>query len=288
MSGVGSNATTTPTILPQSISPVRNMSSFAGSNLFGLAALGAGQNGAGLYQIMGQDYQVTLRAIAQAGRMEVLSRPSILARNNQPATITVGQSVPLITSTTYSALNNLPISSYSYTSVGIILRVTPFINSDNMVEMIVSPQISELADRSLWVQTAPGVFAPVIDTRSADTVVVTPDAQTVIIGGLMRKAKMNADSKIPILGDIPILGFLFKHKVRSEEKTELLIFLTPHIVMYPSQLAGLTTAERNKGNVTPKEFSQDELDRFIDDLPVKPPPDSKDPAKKKLNSPGNK
>src|SRR5205823_12678564 len=104
-----------------------------------------------IYRIFSQTYQATLRGIAQAGKTEVLSRPSILARNNQPATITVGQSVPLITSTTYSALNNLPISSYSYTSVGIILKVTPFINNDNMVEMIVSPQISELADRSLWV-----------------------------------------------------------------------------------------------------------------------------------------
>src|SRR5437773_7925452 len=150
-----------------------------------------------------------------------------------------------------------------------------------MVEMIVSPQISELADRSLWVQTAPGIFAPVIDSRSADTVVVTPDGQTVIIGGLMQKSKQQADSKIPILGDIPILGNLFKHKVRSDSKTELIIFLTPHIVMAPSQLAGLTTLERNKAELAPKAFSEQELNRFIDGLPTKdnktPLPDEKAP-----------
>lgn len=265
-------------VVPSSITPSTSRSVGSVSNVFGLASSGAGQSGAGLYSIMGSDYTVLLRAIAQKGRMEVLSRPSILARNNQPATITVGQSVPLITSTTYSALNNLPISSYSYTSVGIILRVTPFINSDKMVEMIVSPQISELADRSLWVQTAPGVFAPVIDTRSADTVVVTPDSQTVIIGGLMRKAKMQSESKIPLLGDIPLLGNLFKHKTRSDEKTELMIFLTPHIITYPSQVAALTASERSKAEYT-NAISDKELDRFLDGLPVKQPGDDKPPAK---------
>src|SRR5205823_13329532 len=127
------------------------------ANIFGQPTqlFGTPPPGAGLYQIMGTDYQATLRAIATAGKTEVLSRPSILARNNQPATIVVGKSVPLITSTTYSGLNNQPISSYTYTSVGIILRVTPFINSDNMVEMIVSPQISQLEDPSQWVTTAP-------------------------------------------------------------------------------------------------------------------------------------
>ena len=83
--------------------------------------------GAGLYQVLGSDFQATVRAIAQAGKTEVLSRPSILARNNQQATITVGQSVPLVTSVSYNGLNGTPVSAISYQSVGIILRVTPFI-----------------------------------------------------------------------------------------------------------------------------------------------------------------
>src|SRR2546423_3705578 len=128
LQGIGTNGLPNGnnTIVPTSITPMRNNSFLGGSNLFGLAAT-AGQAPGGLYQIMGMDYQATLRAIATAGKTEILSRPSVLARNNQPATITVGQSVPLITGTTYSALNNLPINSYTYTSVGIILRVTPFI-----------------------------------------------------------------------------------------------------------------------------------------------------------------
>ena len=262
-----------------------------GANVFGLSGLNSiatnlslnalGQPvqslappGAGLYQILSQDYQVTLRAIAQAGKTEVLSRPSILTRNNQPATITVGQSVPLVTAVTFNALSGTPINSISYQSVGIILKVTPFITSDNMVEMIVSPQISQLSGQS--VPVSPGVNAPVIDLRSADTVVVTPNEQTVIIGGLMQNQKTQTDTKIPFLGDIPGLGNLFKRKAKSNIKTELLIFLTPHIVYEPTQLAGLTASERSAATLAPKAFSEQELNRFIDGLPVKDL--SKDPS----------
>ena len=114
--------------------------------------------------------------------------------------------------------------------------------------------------------------------------VVTPDGQTVIIGGLLQKSKMVADSKIPILGDIPILGNLFKHKVRSESKTELIIFLTPHIVMAPSQLVALSKSERDKAMLSPKAFTDKELDEFLDGLPKKQPGSSQAKPSSKSNS----
>ncbi len=235
--------------------------------------------GAGLYQIFAQDYQVTLRAIAQSGKAKVLSRPSVVARNNQPATISVGQSVPLITNVRYDNFGNA-INSISYTDIGIILRVTPFITTDGMVEMIVSPETSELVeDRSQWVPLSSGVgssaSAPIINQRSADTVVVTPDSQTVIIGGLMRDAMSEAESKIPFLGDIPLLGALFKRKAKNDSKTELLIFLTPHIVGAPTEMASLANKEREKGSVK-KAFTEKELNEYLDSLPTaNPPPSSK-------------
>ena len=225
------------------------------------------QTGAGLYQILGQDYQVTLRAIAQAGKAKVLSRPSILARNNQPATITVGQSVPLITSVSYNGLNGTPINAVTYTDVGVILKVTPFITSEGFVEMIVSPQISSI-DPTLSIPISSGVNAPVIDIRSADTVAVTPDGQTVVIGGLMQNSKSVTDTKIPILGDIPLLGNLFKRKQTSEAKTELMIFLTPHIVHAPTELVAISTSEREKADAL-KEYNERELHKFLDALPAK-------------------
>ena len=223
--------------------------------------------GAGLYQVLGQDYQVTLRAIAQAGNAEVVSRPSILARNNQPATITVGKSVPLITNVRFDSLGN-QISSIAYTDVGVILKVTPFITKDGLVEMIIAPELSSVSDTDR--QTiANGVTAPAIDKRSADTVVVTPDGQTVIVGGLMGRTRAQNDTKIPLLGDIPFLGNLFKRKTKSDTKTELIIFLTPHIIQAPNQLAALSATEVEKMPLTPKQFTEDELNQFLENLPIR-------------------
>jgi general secretion pathway protein D len=232
-----------------------------------VSAIGNTPPGAGLYQVLGQDYQATIRAIAQAGKTEVLSRPSILARNNQPATITVGQSVPLITNVRYDNFGNA-INSVSYEDVGIILRVTPFISNDGTVEMIVSPEISSLTDQT--VPIANGVSVPVIAKRSADTVVVTPDGHPVIIGGMMQNNKTSTESKIPLLGDIPLIGNLFKRQVRNNSKTELLIFLTPHIVQAPSQLAALSERERAAAVLPNKAFSEKEIEQYLNELPKKP------------------
>jgi type II secretion system protein D len=234
--------------------------------------------GAGLYQVLGQDFQVTLRAIAQAGKTEILSRPSILTRNNQQATISLGQEVPLVSNTRFDAVNG-QINTVTYRNVGIILRVTPFITSDGLVEMIVSPETSALADRSQWVPISTGVLSPVINSRMADTVVVVPDGQTVIIGGLMQNSKNDLDSKVPYLSAIPLLGNLFKHKAKDNEKTELMIFLTPHIVAEPTRLASLTTSEGRKAELAPKSFTEAELNKYLDNLPSKLGPTNAPPEK---------
>jgi general secretion pathway protein D len=213
----------------------------------------------------------------------VLSRPSILTRNNQQAVITLGQEVPLITNTRFDTLGN-QINTVSYQNVGIILRVTPFITSDDKVEMIVTPESSALADRSEWVPVSSGsggsVSAPVINSRSADTVVVVPNGQTVVLGGLMEKTKARTETKIPILGDIPLLGQLFKRKLNDDSKIELIIFLTPHIVKEPGQLAGLSTQERKGPLLAPNTFTEEDLDLFLQNIPNK-----EDPSKKKKTKP---
>jgi general secretion pathway protein D len=259
-------------IVPTSIVPGMHSASVSGSNVFGAGAASTllPQSG-GIYQILGQDFTVTLHAIAVAGQAKVLSRPSVIARNNQPATITVGQSVPLTTSVRYDSLGNA-ISGITYTSVGIILRVTPFIMTDGLVEMILSPETSELADQSQWIPISSGpsgtIKAPVINSRAADTVVVTPDGQTVIIGGLIEDSKAEAESKVPILGDIPLLGNFFKRKAKTGAKTELLIFLTPYVIRAPTEYAALSNEEREKSDAA-KEFTEKELNKFLDSLPQK-------------------
>jgi general secretion pathway protein D len=255
---------------------VQNSTASSDFGLAGLNASGAGQTigqstmpfGAAGYTMMAKDFDVTLRAIASASKVEVISRPSIMVRNNQPATIIVGQSVPLVQGISYPTLSSGPLSSISYQPVGIILQVTPFISKDGLVEMIVAPQISDISSQQ--VQISSNVFAPVIDQRSASTVVVTPDGQTVVIGGLMENDKTVIDSKIPVLGDIPLLGALFKHKQQAITKKELMIFLTPHIVRLPTQLASATAAEDRNAALSHKAFSEQDLNQFFDRLPVKP------------------
>jgi general secretion pathway protein D len=267
----GSTTTSQSTsILPGLLQAQTN--SYSIGNFFNLANQGANPSGAGLYSILGADFTATLRAIAQAGKAQLLSRPSVLARNNQPATIQIGQNVPLITSVRYDTFGNA-INSVSYQAVGIILKVTPFITSDGLVQMIVQPSTSSI-DQTISIPISAGVNAPVIDVRSADTVVVTPDGQTVVIGGLMRNDSGELVTKIPILGDIPLIGNLFKHKVTSSAKTELLIFLTPHVIAAPSQLAMMSATEKNH-MLIPKSYSEQELDRFLDKVPLKKSDDLK-------------
>jgi general secretion pathway protein D len=253
-SGTGSNA------------PVVNTFGMPIQSFQAIAPFAAGP-GAGMYQILGNDFQATLRAIAAAGKAEVLSRPSILARNNQPASVIMGQEVPLITSVSFNTISGAPINSVTYTSVGIILTVTPYITSDGMVQMIVAPQDSSI-DPTLTVPIAQGVNAPVIDTVSANTVAITPNGQTVVIGGLMERDKSSSEQKIPILGDIPFLGNVFKRRVASNSHEELMIFLTPYVIQAPQQLAALSKTERAR-DLIPKSYSEEELDRFLDKVPVK-------------------
>jgi len=100
--------------------------------------------------------------------------------------------------------------------------------------------------------------------------VVTPNGQTVVIGGLMQESKADTVSKIPFLGDIPLLGYLFKRTIKSNANTELIIFLTPHIIQAPGEVAALTESERTKSDAA-SGLSEQELNKFLDTLPTKEP-----------------
>ena len=122
--------------------------------------------------------------------------------------------------------------------------------------MIVSPEISSISAQTVAGQT-------VIDKRNADTVVVTPSDRTIVIGGLISTQKNETESKVPILGDIPILGYAFKRKNKDDVKSELLIFLTPHVVATPDELATLSANERAQLNMAPQTFDKADINRFL-------------------------
>lgn len=241
--------------------------------IFGLTAESQG----GFWRILKEDFDATIYALAQVGKLEVLSRPSILARNNEPAIITLGHRVPFITNSRVTQDGQI-INTVTYEDVGIILEVTPHITSEKLVEMLVAPEISTLSGETVTVSA--GVEVPIIAQRAAETSVVVPDGMTVVIGGLMEDNETENVHKLPILGDIPWLGTLFRRTIKTKSKTELLIFLTPHVVERTSTLEALSIAESRKATIAPMAFATDELDKTLDGhekLIVKKPEEKVEP-----------
>jgi len=145
-----------------------------------------------------------------------------------------------------------------------------------MVEMILEPQNTSIDTSSQGQEIAGGsvfssaIYAPNVNKTSANTVVVTPDGQTVVIGGLIENSKSSADTQVPVLGDIPILGDLFKHHQSTKQKEELVIFLTPHIIQSPDELPALSGSEKVQNtHFMTNSFSEQEVDQFLEKVPTK-------------------
>jgi general secretion pathway protein D len=199
--------------------------------------------------LLESNVMATLQALAQQNRLDVLSRPYILTSDNQQANITVGSEVPFITSTNVDSTGGIH-NTAQYQNIGIILNVTPHINPEGSVSMDVSPQISALTAQTVTIQN--GVSLPVFDVRSAESYITVHDGQTVVIGGLMQDQKTESVNKIPLLGDIPLIGkLLFSYTNDDKQKTELLIFLTPHVAAAPDALTPLRESEMKGLKATP-------------------------------------
>ncbi len=171
--------------------------------------------------------QALLRALQSSSDVNILSTPQILTSDNQKAEIVVAQNVPFPGAQSQTVGGNVQ-TTIERKDVGIILRLTPQVLENDLVKLDLYQEISSVLDT---VQSAGTVnLGPTTNKRSASTTVVVAHAQTVVIGGLIRDNVIVSKRKIPLLGDIPFLGWLFKVQSRRIEKTNLLIFLTPHIV----------------------------------------------------------
>lgn len=158
-----------------------------------------------------------LHALQTDYDLNILSRPYLVTLDNQEAEIEVGDQIP------YKSLNQYGITSYEFKSASVKLVIKPHINNDSTMTIELRPN----ADFQNG-QTPDGI--PIIATRRAHTIVKVKNGKTIVIGGLMREQKVESVSKVPILGSIPLLGFLFRKSVHSSVKTELVIFITPRIV----------------------------------------------------------
>lgn len=172
------------------------------------------------------------------GAINVLSTPQILTSDNKEAEIVVGENVPFISKKESDPSRPQSIfSTIERKDVGITLRITPQITEGDYVKLDIYQEISALKQESTAVVLTVG---PTTTKRSTKTSVVVKDKQTVVIGGLMEEREEENLTKVPILGDIPLLGWLFKSRSTEKKKTNLLVFLTPHIVKEAEQLSKIT------------------------------------------------
>jgi general secretion pathway protein D len=197
-----------------------------------------------------QDIAATLVALEQFGKVEVLSRPYILATDNQPSQITVGQEVPIVTNSMLTDTGQT-INTIQYQTLGIILNVTAHINEDGLVIMDIAPQVSQI-DPTSSVTITNGVTAPIFDIRSAQCRAEIKNGETIVIGGMMQDSKNESIQGIPVLDRIPGLGILFRNTTTSKSKTELLFFLTPHAALEPETLNKISSQEKQALKLTPK------------------------------------
>lgn len=184
----------------------------------------------------------TIGAVIQAykndSEVSILSTPQIMTLDNEEAEINVGSNVPYITQQQQSTTSTLVgYNTYEYKDVGVILNITPHINEENFIRLKISQQVTKVTSAS----TSP---TPTTLKRTAKTTVVVKDNETIVIGGLVGDSTEKDAYKIPLLGDIPVLGWLFSTHSTSREKTNLYVFLTPHIVRTQQDAAGLYQEKR--------------------------------------------
>ena len=178
-----------------------------------------------------------LRASQANNNLNILSSPHLLTQNNKEAEIIVAENIPFITSTSRDSTNlaNV-INTVERKDVGITLRITPHIHESEFVSMDIYQEASALKQDALTLAQSASV-GPTWTKRSTKTTVLVKSGDTVIISGIMQDNFTKNVSKIPLLGDIPLLGYLFRYTSEQKKKTNLLIMLTPHIIQEPGALS---------------------------------------------------
>jgi len=211
-------------------------------------------------KLLEEHVTAALRALEEVGKLDVLSRPYILASDNQLASITVGQEAPFVRQSRTTETGQT-INTIQYEDIGIILNVTPHINPEGLVIMDISPEISTLTGTTVPISET--FSAPVVAKRSAESRVAIQDGQTIVIGGLMQDQKTQTIRKVPVLGDIPLLGALFRRTIEGTTKTELLIFLTPHVAQKPGALKAMSEDELSGSQVVPEAVAPGAFEEHI-------------------------
>lgn len=220
-----------------------------------IGAAGSGLGGF-TFTITGRDFNFLFRTLQTEGNLNVLSRPQIVAMNNKEAKIDISNDVPYVTGTQTSSTGQIS-TSVGRQKVGIILTVTPQINPDGFVRMEISQEVSDLTDST--VPVAPGVTSPIFFTREASTTITVRDNETVVLGGLIQSRQSNTETKVPLVGDIPGIGALFRSQSDTSTRRELLLVLTPRVIRSVEEFRRESILERDRLEIPDEEMMSNPL-----------------------------
>ena len=172
-----------------------------------------------------------INAVKTDDEFRILSTPQVLTTDNEEARITVGENRPYQTRATTDTSGGT-FESFEYRDVGKILKITPHVTEGRLIRMKISLEVTNI-DLASTLTTSSTL--PVTQKRTVDTTVIVKDSQTVVIGGLIDDSSTRNDTKVPVLGDIPVLGWLFRKRTETNQKTNLYIFLTPRVIKSPQE-----------------------------------------------------
>lgn len=234
------------------------------------------------FVLNGPTYQAILQAITNDTKAKVIATPRVFTSNNQEAQFDVTSQVPYVTGQLLvTGLTSTPETTVNFQPIGLQLDVTPSITRQGLVSMDISAESSTLLQYQTVGTGAAALTEPVFDDRYADTYATVRDGQTVVLGGMIQDSKTLIVNKIPLLGDIPIIGQFFRSRDYERTKTELMIFVTPHVIASDADARNLTAREGTPIYRDLQDMKKD--DPELKFLPNNPPKGSK--AIQPLNEP---
>ncbi|MEZ8378740.1 type II secretion system protein GspD [Vibrio splendidus] len=231
------DSTTTKAVYDKNNNFLRNETTTEEGDYSTLASALSGVNGAAMSVVMG-DWTALISAVATDSNSNILSSPSITVMDNGEASFIVGEEVPVLTGSTAGSSNDNPFQTVERKEVGIKLKVVPQINEGDSVQLQIEQEVSNVLG-------ANGAVDVRFAKRQLNTSVIVQDGQMLVLGGLIDERALESESKVPFLGDIPVLGHLFKSTSTQVEKKNLMVFIKPTIIRDGMTADGITQRKYN-------------------------------------------
>jgi general secretion pathway protein D len=190
-----------------------------------------------------------LNANRDTTNFKILSTPQLVTVDNNEATISIGEQIPFLTSSRVDQNNNV-VQTFDYKDVGIDLKLTPHVNKNGYITMEIKQQIKKI------VEATATLVNPSVYNRQITSRVTVKDERTIVLGGLIRDDVTMVETKVPLLGDIPLLGAFFKTKAKETIRTNLMVFITPHLITDDQSIVTLTDQRKKEQAAFEEEYKK--------------------------------